>query len=92
MSSQIFDWKQFSRHSFSLFGGITVPNESTARLSLAERWTITEIRRQSNSVLTYSLLTDVLQEIKYKKRLELLARTRERELIKLLNLTFRQIK
>ena len=29
-------------------------------LSLAERWTITEIRQQSNSVLTYSLLTDVL--------------------------------
>ena len=35
-------------------------NDSTASLSLAERWTITEIRRQSNSVLTYSLLTDVL--------------------------------
>ena len=29
-------------------------------LSLAERWTIREIRWQSNSVLTYSLLTDVL--------------------------------
>ena len=29
-------------------------------LSLAERWTITEIRRPSNSVLTYSLLTDAL--------------------------------
>ena len=27
-------------------------------LSLAERWTITEIRRQLNCVLTYSLLTD----------------------------------
>ena len=35
-------------------------NDSTASLSLAERWTITEIRRPSNSVLTYSLLTDVL--------------------------------
>ena len=35
-------------------------NDSTASLSLAERWTITEIRRSSNSVLTYSLLTDVL--------------------------------
>ena len=35
-------------------------NDSTASLSLAERWTITEIHRQSNSVLTYSLLTDVL--------------------------------
>ena len=28
--------------------------------SLAERWTMTGIRRQSNSVLNYSLLTDVL--------------------------------
>ena len=27
-------------------------------LSLAERWTITEIRRQLHSVLTYSRLTD----------------------------------
>ena len=35
-------------------------SESTASLSLAERWTITEILRQLNSVLTYSLLTDVL--------------------------------
>ena len=35
-------------------------NDSTASLSLAERWTITEIRRPSNSVLTYSLLADVL--------------------------------
>ena len=35
-------------------------NDSSASLSLAERWTITEIRRPSNSVLTYSLLTDVL--------------------------------
>ena len=34
-------------------------NDSTASLSPAERWTITEIRRSSNSVLTYSLLTDV---------------------------------
>ena len=41
-------------------------NESVARLSLAERWTITEIRQQSNSVLTYySRLTDVLQGIKF---------------------------
>ena len=29
-------------------------NDSTASLSLAERWTITEIRRQSNSVLTWA--------------------------------------
>ena len=35
-------------------------NDSTASLSLAERCTITEIRRPSDSVLTYSLLTDVL--------------------------------
>ena len=44
-------------------------SESTASLSLVERWTVTEIRRQSNySVLAYSLLTDFLP--------------RERELIK----------
>ena len=43
---------------------------STARLSLAERWTITEIGRQPNSVLAYSLLTDVLPGIKFVKRLE----------------------
>ena len=35
-------------------------SESTATLSFAERWTITEIRQQLNSVLTYSPLTDVL--------------------------------
>ena len=45
-------------------------NDSTASLSLAERWTITEIRRPSNSVLTYSLLTDVLPLYKFKTRLE----------------------
>ena len=64
-SSQIFDWKQFAIHSFSLFGGIRFSqnnktSESTASLSLAERWANTEIRRQLNSVLTYYLLTDVL--------------------------------
>ena len=32
-------------------------NDLTASLSLAKRWTITEIRRPLNSVLTYSLLT-----------------------------------
>ena len=32
-------------------------SESTASLSLAERWLITKISRQLNSVLTYSLLT-----------------------------------
>ena len=50
--------------SLSLTGIGSVPNKqdewTTVSLSLAERWTITEIRRQSNSVLTYSLLTDVL--------------------------------
>ena len=35
-------------------------NDSTDSLSPAERWTITETRRSSNSVLTYSLLTDVI--------------------------------
>ena len=55
-----------TRHSFSLFdrnkthAQTSKTSESTASLSLAERWTITEIRRQSNSLLTYSLLTDVL--------------------------------
>ena len=34
-------------------------NDSTASLSLTERWTITDIRLPSHSVLTYSLLTDV---------------------------------
>ena len=35
-------------------------SESTGSLSLAERWTITEICWQTNSVLTYSQLTDFL--------------------------------
>ena len=50
--------------SYSIFGGIRLSpqtskstSESTGSLSLAERWT--EIRWQSNSVLTYSVLTDV---------------------------------
>ena len=48
-SLQIFDKKQFAEHSFPLFGGIRLSpqtsktSESTASLSLAERWTITEI-------------------------------------------------
>ena len=72
-----------TRHSFSLFDrNKTQPqtsktSESTASLSLAERWTITEIRRQSNSVLTYSLLTDVLLPLSLMK-----TRMREREPIK----------
>ena len=43
-SSQIFDWKQFARHSFSLFGGIRLSRQtsktskSTASWSPAERW------------------------------------------------------
>ena len=61
--SQIFDLKQFARHYFSLFGlspQSSQTSESTASLSLAERWTTTETHRQLNSVLTYSLFTDVL--------------------------------
>ena len=71
-SSQNFDWKPSAEPlpdtlSLSLTGIRLGPkqvrraNDSTATLSLAERWTITEIRRPSNSVLTYSLLTDVLR-------------------------------
>ena len=41
-------------------------SESTTSLSLTERWTITEIRRQLYSVLTYSLLTDVLRKSCFK--------------------------
>ena len=43
-SSQIFDWKQFARHSFSLFGGIRLSRQtsktskSAANLSPAQRW------------------------------------------------------
>ena len=65
-SSQI-DWKQFARHSFALFGArirlspqTSKMSDLTASLSLAERWTITEIPQQLNSWQTYSLLTDVL--------------------------------
>ena len=51
-----------ARHSFFLFDrNKTQPQTSkTSEQRLAERWTIEEIRRQSNSVLTYYLLTDVL--------------------------------
>ena len=58
--------KQFARHSFNLFAGIRLSpktsktSESKASLSLAEQWTITEIRWQLNSVLTYSPLANVL--------------------------------
>ena len=50
--------------SLHLWGGKTQSQtsktiESTASISLAERWTITEIHRHSNSVLTYSHLTVV---------------------------------
>ena len=50
MSSQIFDWKQFARHSFSLFRGIRLSPQTnkmsdlTASLFPAEQWAITEIR------------------------------------------------
>ena len=66
MSSQIFDWKQFARHSFSLFRGIRLSPQTnktidlTASLFLAEQWAITEIRWLLDSVLTYYLLPDVL--------------------------------
>ena len=78
--SQICHWKHFARHSFSLIGGIRLSpqtsktSKSTASLSIAERCTITEIRRQSDSVLTYSLLIDRCLS-KFWKR----TRTRERE-------------
>ena len=53
-------------------------SESTSSLSLAELWTITEIRRQINYVLTDVLLYSFLKSIFLivKK-----TRTRERELI-----------
>ena len=84
LSLEIFSWTLPDTLSLSLTGITLGPkqarrvNDTTASLSLAERWTITEIRRPSNSVLTYSLLTDVLP-LKFKIRLELM---RERELIK----------
>ena len=69
---ETFSWTLPDTLSLSLTGIRLGPkqarrvNDSTASLSLAERWTITEIRRPSNSVLTYSLLTDVrpLQSLK----------------------------
>ena len=63
---ETFSWTLPDTLSLSLTGIRLGPkqarraNDSTASLSLAERWTITEIRRPSNSVLTYSVLTDVL--------------------------------
>ena len=63
---ETFSWTLPDTLSLSLTGIRLGPkqarrvNDSTASLSLAKRWTITEIRRPSNSVLTYSLLTDVL--------------------------------
>ena len=68
-------------------------SESTASLSEEERWTITEIRRQVNFVLTNSLLIDVLFMTVF--FLLSISRTRERELVKpfyFLRLTFRLIK
>ena len=80
------EYIKFVRHSFSLFAGIrpspqtNKTSKSTASLSLPERWTITEIRRQSNFVLTYSLLTYV-----FLKSLKQKTITSELELIKPLN-------
>ena len=45
-------------------------NDSTASLYITSRTKITEIRRPSNSALTYSQLTDVLPLYKFKIRLE----------------------
>ena len=67
MSLQIFDWKQFARHSFSLFRGIRLSPQTNKRIDLTasllflvEQWAITEIRWLLDSVLTYYLLPDVL--------------------------------
>ena len=54
-SSQIFHWKPCQTLFLSLWPEEdSAPHKqdewTTASLSLAERWTITEIRRQSNSV------------------------------------------
>ena len=66
-TSQIFDlfWKPCQTLFLFLWPEQdSAPNKqdewTTASLSLAERWTITDIRWQSNSLLTYSLLMDVL--------------------------------
>ena len=63
-------------------------SESTASLSLAERWTITKICGLLNSVLTYSLLTDVL--LQSLKQLECVSMNNQT--IEFLRLTFQQIK
>ena len=65
---ETFSWTLPDSLSLSLTGIRLGPkqarrvNDSTASLSLAERWTITEILRPSNSVLTYSLLKDFLPQ------------------------------
>ena len=64
-TSQIFHWKPCQTLFLSFDRNKTRPqtsktSEQRLASSLAERWTITEIRPQSNSVLTYSLFTDVL--------------------------------
>ena len=51
---------------YSLSLSLTGINESTARFSLPERWTITEIRRQSNSALTYSMAHKCPSALKFK--------------------------
>ena len=58
-SSQIFHWKKFARPLFLSLWGIILSrqtnktNKSTASLLRAERWAVTEIRFQLNSVATY---------------------------------------
>ena len=60
---ETFSWTLPDTPSLSLTGIRLGPkrarrvNDSTASLSLAKRWTITEIRRPSNSVMTYFLVT-----------------------------------
>ena len=51
--------KQFARHSFNLFAGIRL-SPQTSKTNESKASSFTEIRWQLNSVLTYSLLTNVL--------------------------------
>ena len=59
-------------------------SDLTASLSLAERWTITEIRQQLNSLQTYSLLTYVPLLSSFQALID--------QTFDFLRLTFRQIK
>ena len=51
--------KQFASHSFNLFAGIRL-SPQTSKTSESKASSFTEIRWKLNSVLTYSLLTNVL--------------------------------